>query len=89
MYVKLYIFYHAASTLSCFAFTGQLLLPIEARLMAVEAANMPVEAMDHLEHSSLLCGLLRCGHDNVWGAGWTDGYGAAGIAGGLCMNVSV
>ena len=24
----------------------------------------------------------------VW-AGWTDGYGAAGIAGGLCMNVSV
>ena len=21
----------------------------------------------------------------VW-AGWTDGYGAAGIAGGLCMN---
>ena len=26
-------------------------LPVKARLMAVEAANMPVEAMDHLEHS--------------------------------------
>ena len=27
-------------------------LPVKAPLMAVEAANMPVEAMDHLEHSS-------------------------------------
>ena len=27
-------------------------LPVKAPLMAVEAANMPVEAMDHLEHST-------------------------------------
>ena len=29
---------------------------------------------------------LRMLHWWVW-AGWTDGYGAAGITGGLCMNV--
>ena len=27
-------------------------LPVEAPLMADEAANMPIEAMDYLEHSN-------------------------------------
>ena len=27
-------------------------MTVEAALLAVEAANMPVEAMDHLEHST-------------------------------------
>ena len=32
--------------------------------------------------------IMRMLHWWVW-AGWTDGYGAAVITGGLCMNVSV
>ena len=42
----------------------------------------------HTNINIMTCKRLRMLHGWVW-AGWTDRYGAAGIAGGLCMNVSV